>query len=229
MNADELFERGQLIVARIHHEAKTATRSWTLIEAFNGRDIQHRANLHSWVPRSGLSQPVTSILKALARDTLSALLRVTDSPGAQNDTQTFSALVRIIATPGMLHEVDRVARNAPDFLQDANARAALEGAERLARLVPKDWKEVPQDRILYDLRVRLKPVRDALLSHALDYSEIQQATFAETRQLLQTVNELQASVSNTFGCSTESLQMRWDNALRDAHRFWDAMERGLTQ
>lgn len=218
--------KGKSITERLRDEAKAATRAWTLVEAFNGRDEQHREELRRSLDRLGLGTTVNVVLRSLVRDTLASLFRISDDAGGSSDRQTFCALVTIIEDPSVVAALEDDART-PDFLERENVALVRRSIDHIKNCVSARWKQgPPANSALFDLRQKLRPVRDALLSHALDYSNIQQATFGETREFLRISNELESSASAAFHCLSESLQSRWDSSLSHAHQFWDVMEKG---
>lgn len=218
--------KGKAIAERLRDEAKAATRTWTLVEAFNGRDEQHREELRRSLDRLGLGTTTNVVLRSLVRDTLASLFRISDDAGDKADRQTFCALVPLIEDSTVVTALEDDART-PEFLERENVALVQRSIAHIRECVPSRWKQgPPTNSALFDLRQRLRPVRDALLSHALDYANIQQATFGETRDFLRITNELEASASAAFHCLSEPLQARWDNSLAHAHRFWDVVELG---
>jgi hypothetical protein len=115
----------------------------------------------------------------------------------------------------------------PEFLASENVALVRTSIAHLNSFVRARWRDgAPESSALYDLRTRLRPMRDAFLSHALDYSSVSSGTIGETRDFLRIVNELEHSASSVFHCPSESLQDRWNVALKHANRFWDLVEEG---
>ncbi|MBI1186737.1 MAG: hypothetical protein GC206_05305 [Alphaproteobacteria bacterium] len=168
------------------------------------------------------------IIKALARDVLSALFRATDE--RSQNSLTFCTLSALLNDVSAREAIENYIRSeAPDWQVESSVRESAKCTEQLLLLVPPTWKKPPQDTSLLKLRAKLKPVRDSLLSHSLDYANVQQPTFDETREFLRIVNELQRCASRVLYASTDPLQTRWDVALREGHRFWDVVEIGVSE
>src|SRR5262245_55518105 len=127
---NKLIQSGLQIVERIRDEAKTATRSWTLVEAYIGRDQLHRENLRQGLSRAGLAMTSNVIVKALARDVLSALFRATDE--RRQNRFTLCALVSLLEEPSAREAIDDYIRaEAPDWQRSSSLRESADGADSI--------------------------------------------------------------------------------------------------
>ena len=204
------------IAERIYHEVNSATRSWTLVEAFIGSPNGDQISLKTDLNEIGLMGTANGIVKALTRDVLMALFRATDDPG--KDRQTLCRLIAILRdVPDTSLKQASSTHNGP--LQD--------NLDFLLSHVPPSWKNAPlRNNQLATLRSNLKPTRDRLVAHAADYSSIIPPKFHQIRALLKLVAELQAAASLVFSETHHDLQERWDLRLSEAHDFWCLVQRG---
>lgn len=218
------LEDARRIASRLRDELRSLTTIWTLVEAFNGRNEDHRLKLHSVITQLGLSATAEALLKALTRDVLSALFRITDAAGPDRERQSFCLLRQIIEKREIASTLEADALSWHG--SDDNPKKVRENIEYIKRQIPRDWKNsTPQGGKVLQLRERLRPLRDALLAHAMSYDTLQQPTFGEIRCFVKIASELQAASSLAILGEAEDLQDRWEGRLREANDFWDIMTR----
>ena len=189
------------ISIRVRDEVRIAMMNWATVEVFNER----REAIQEQLTASEAWQPAKFMIKALVRDVLMALMRITDDSG--QDRQT---LVRLVGSSSNL-----------DFGGSPTRR---QNADHLFAYVPPKWKGSREALLkpeLYDLRENLRPIRDRLIAHALDYSAIDlTADVPQIRAFLILVGSLSYAACTVFDVETDNLQARWDSALREARSFW---------
>lgn len=219
------LEECKAITKRIENEVRSATRNWAIVEAFYGRDEKHRQRLHQHIEVSGLGSTVGALLKALHRDTLAGLLRISDPPGNQNQRQTLCRLSSLLAENAVLSDLRESSRRSRTEFSEwdrQNADFEMQNIRFIKSLVLADWTSAtPVDARLQIFRTSLRDVRNSILAHAQHYEEVKQPSFGETRDFLKLSGELQAACSLVFFSSSTDLQERWDSYLREANEFWD--------
>lgn len=189
------------ISSRIRDEIQIAMMNWATVEAFNERSEEIEIRLTA----GGAWQPAKFMIKALVRDVLMALMRVTEEAG--QDRQTLVRVVRWISENDL-----------------ASITSEKENANYLVDYVPPAWKgsrENLQKVELYDLREKFRPIRDQLIAHATDYNDIDlKADVPHIRAFLLLAGSLSYAACAVFDVGTDELQARWDNSLEEARHFW---------
>jgi hypothetical protein len=222
------LEECKAITKRVVDEVRSATRIWAIVEAFYGRDEEHRHKLHRSIELLGLGSTAATLLKALHRDTLSGLLRISDPPGNRNRRQTLCRLSELLEEKALLIDLGECAKqwDTDEFSEwsQQNAELAMQNISFIKSLVPTDWiSTAPLDARLQTFRISFRDLRNSILAHAQNYEEVKHPTFGQTRDFLKLLGELQAACSLVFLGSSTDLQERWDGYLREANEFWDLL------
>jgi hypothetical protein len=218
----------QEIAKRLQDELRSATRILAIVEAFNGRDENHRLEQHAAISSLGLNSTANVLIKGLVRDTLSSLLRISDPSGAKGQRHTFCRLREFLDDQGLVLALEDNARNwQPDWdreWQEQNVELVRKNIRFIMGLVPSDWTHLdPPDLRLKDIRELLRLLRNSILAHAENYEQVQQPALGQIRDFLKLAAELQAASSLVFLGASDDLQQRWDAFLREANDFWDLM------
>ena len=230
---DELLAEGRAITNRLLNEVNDATRTWCIVEAFNGRDEVHRVQQHRTITQLGLGSTAGALIKGLSRDTLASLLRITDPSGEKGQRHTFCRIPDLLDNPDVLLALEEESRNwepnwGQDF-QEQNVSLIRTNQKFVRELVPATWKgAILVDGRLEKHRKFFLPLRNSILAHSEDYREVQQPSFTHVREFLKLVAELQAACSFLFLGSSHDIQQRWDKILGEAHEFWDLFENPKT-
>ena len=154
MSADtaKSLEGGRRCTERAIVEIAAARKAWAIFEALNGREDADRVTLRDSVKKLGLSTSANAIAKALVRDTLLTLFRITDAPGTDKLT-----LCRISACLQDANVVSSLVADARKWsaglphsqtmndTDEATCRAHITFIKDLARLSPSarsGWRDL---------------------------------------------------------------------------------------
>lgn len=227
--AKQLAEAKRVTV-RLMAEAGTARQSWALFEGLNGRDDQHRAVLVEGAMSLGLQRPLNGLVNALTRDTLLTLLRMTDPPG--DDKLTLCRLSKLLSNQELIEERIADARDwipgSPGELADQDAATCASAIKFITDLVPPLWgKSAPTDPRLFNLRSKLRPVRDKVLAHSIDTTEVIMPVVEDMRQFLDLGGKLVSKAQLVFRGSWMSEQADFGSRLIEATELWDRAQMGF--
>ena len=170
------LEEGRRTTDRVVVEILAARKSWALFEAFNGKDDAARAQLRVSVSALGVVTCANGIAMALVRDTLLALFRVSDAPGS--DKLTLCRLSRALQDPGVVASLEQDARQWSARITPYSQKFAEKDAATCRRAislitstVPPKWdaNSPPSDPRLFNLRTKLKDVRDHVIAHSVGF------------------------------------------------------------
>ncbi len=204
------------IAMRMRNELRIATLNWATVESFNNTFGTYRDALieqDAW-------QPALFGVRALVRDVIMTLFRVTDAPGEKNDLESICALIEVFNGKS----TEEIAAST-----GADVGSVAAGLEYLRERVPRRWgNEPPPERAdLADLRLALRPVRDGLIAHAKTYSSLDlRSSVPKTRAFLRVTSELSDAACMICNVPRDDLQERWDNSLKEAERFWALVKAG---
>ncbi len=202
---------------RLRNEMRIVTANWAMVEAFNAKFEAFRDDLvvhAAW-------QAAKFSVRAVARDTIMTLMRLTDGSGSKHELQTFSAIVG--------------AFDGKTPLEIVRATGATEagvqyGLAFLRERVPMRWgknEDVPSNRELTDIRETLRPIRDRLIAHAMVHTSIDlRRDMPQVRAFLRITAELSDAVCLVCNVPRDDLQARWDAAFDEATRFWEIVAAG---
>ena len=97
--------------------------------------------------------------------------------------------------------------------------------------MPSKWdaKKPPTDPRLFDLRTKLRDVRDHVLAHSVDTKGIVMPHRVEMLIFLELVSELVKKAQLLFRGSAGSWKQDFNRRLREATEFWDHCEEGLAR
>ncbi len=175
--------------------------NWATVEAYNNSIERINATLHN----VGGSEAAIFLVRALVRDVLMTLLRITDDPG--KDRQTILTF-------------RKEWENATfDLLPEDIA----EHKRKLFENVPLKWTKGENPKTeLWELRDKLRHVRNALIAHALDFSKIGFSHLGkDVRELLTLLAGLSNHTAAMADLDDDNLEERWKINLGDATSFWD--------
>ena len=186
------------IATRIRNEVQIALLNWATVEAFNSSSESIEANLK----RHGGWEPAKFLVKALVRDVLMTLMRVTDDPDADRQTLLMFRKRWENANVGTL----------PCDIADHQ--------QKVFENVPLAWKNSTETE-LSKLRGSFRNVRHNLIAHALDFSELDLPDLIpKIRPFLNLVAELVYHAAAMVGIADDDLEDRRKFGLSEAQRFW---------
>lgn len=205
------------VARRLRDEMRIAMLNWATVEAFNSRFEGFRDDLkteNAW-------QPAMFAMRAVARDVLLALMRVTDGPGQDDDCQT---LPRIVA---MFDGQDAAAIAAATGAEESDVSAGL---SYLRERVPRYWgkkEPLPVNRELAELREIFRPIRNRLLAHAQVYSSLDlRRDMHKAGEFLRLTSSLSDAACMICNVPRDDLQERWQNSFEEATHFWEIVAAG---
>ena len=206
------------IAMRIRNELCIATLNWAMVETFNNRFDAFRDQLiaqDAW-------DPAVFATRALVRDVIMTLFRVSDDKG--DDRETFVALVA--AFNGKSAAEIAMATGADETAVDI-------GLKFLRERVPRGWgknEPPPSCTKLRDTRLALRPVRDSLIAHAMNFSSLElRSDVPKTRDFLRLASELSDATCMICNVPRDDLQERWNIALAQSTNFWEIVHKGVVQ
>ena len=217
------FADERRVAARLLREAHAACRSLANWEAINdafasevAREVIHHFELYE----------IRTIQRTLMRDAMLGAYKCSD-PFSKNSKDRFT-LCRLAFFLG--ENTNRVQLQSAQWALDlgytlsmANS-AAVENSSRIEKLlcvVSADWvKKKPSDLELYELRDKLKPVREKIIAHALDDTDISHPTLDQVRRLVQLTLELSIDMAVLFIGSTSDAKSYAKFARKHADKFW---------
>lgn len=212
--------RGQMstslreIAERIRNEVNIATINWCTVEALNN-DIER---IEARLTKSGGWQAAIFASRALVRDVIASLMRVTDGKGDKGDLHNLCGFIARL--------------EGRDFEEIASATGATVahvelGLAYLRDRVPRDWAERtprPSNDELARLRDVFWPIRNALLAHATDYTQLDlKKDMPKMREFLRVSSSLADAACLVANVQRAELQERWNDYLREGRVFWGAV------
>jgi hypothetical protein len=207
----------QDLALRMRNEIDVAILNWATVETFNNRFEEFETTLtaiKSW-------NPAKFAIKALVRDVIAALMRVTDSPGSQNDLETLCRFVDLLTNL----DANDIAKST-----GANEHIAHDALTYLRARVPRTWGKKQNeicDHELLNLRNVFKPIRDTLIAHSASYSSIDlQADIPKIRHFLLVVTRLCHAACLLCNIDTDDYEVKRNVAMEQATAFWDAVLMG---
>ncbi|MEQ1650515.1 MAG: hypothetical protein ABL898_18200 [Hyphomicrobiaceae bacterium] len=204
-NRDELLE----VVLRIRSEISVAMLNWATVEAFNN----NADALFDGLSRRIAGETARFAIKALVRDVIACLMRISDAPGT--DRQSLCRLAKEFSALSL----DALVVRFGGLADDLNAARSLFLAS-----VPVDWTTQPEpvDGRLRELRTTFRPIRDVLIAHALDYSNLElKRDIPKVREFLKLSASLTDAACIVCNVSRLNLQEHWDGAIAQGTAFWD--------
>lgn len=201
---------------RLRNEVQTAVLNWATIEAFNNRSElieQQLREIKAW-------SPAELAIKALVRDVIITLMRITDPPGDKNDLHTFCMLAKLIN--GM--DAREVAA-----ITGADESDAQSGIKALAAKVPPSWNTDNNqlDQEVVELRKVFRPIRDALIAHSKSYKAIDvYSSVPQTRQFLKVAAYLSNAASLIIHLPQVDFEAQWQEALSQSTELWTVVLAG---
>lgn len=211
---DQAGPKAPDIALRLRNELRIATLNWSTVEAFNSSFEEFRDQLieqEAW-------QPAIFAVRALVRDVVVTLFRITDS--SEKDAQSICALVKAL---------EGRSDSEIEELTGANRDDITAGLAFIQARVPRKWSSNPllPDGALAELRTTLRPIRDSLITHAKIYSSLDlRSSVSNTRQFLQLTSELSDAACMVCNVPRDNFQDRWHGALAESHRFWQVVAAG---
>lgn len=205
------------IAMRLRNELRIATLNWATVEAFNTQFERFRDPLiahDAW-------QPALFAVRAVVRDVILALMRVTDGPGKENDLETMCSILGMFdgKTPGEIAD-----------LTGADQADVLAGLAYLRERVPPKWgknEPLPSNAELADSRRAFEPIRNSLIAHAKIYSSLDlRRDVPKTRAFLLLVSRLSDAACMICNVPRDDLEKRWKAADTEATRFWEFVAAG---
>ena len=219
----------KLVTKRLVAEAGAARQSWALFEGLRGRDNQHRKAMLIGATHLCLNGPLNGLSSALGRDTMLTLMRMTDPPG--DDKLTLCRLSKLLECNDLKKDRIEVARNwipaSPAEFVDADAARCAAAMKAITDLVPPLWSVPPSNRSIYDLRIKLKPVRDAVLAHSIDTAGVIMPGNNDILIFLRVVSEVVEFAQLVFLDSAISWKRDFEIRLREATALWDLCQDGV--
>lgn len=204
------------IAVRIRNEIQNAILNWATAEAFNSQIELLQSGLE---PKQAW-QPAKFAVKALVRDVISALMRVTDSAG---DLETLCRFIRETSN------LDAQSLSQRTGASDETVRDAL---RYLRDRVPPNWSNSDvvaalAHRELHEMRTMFKPIRDGLLAHAKDYSQIDlKNDIPKIRSFLKIVSRLSCATCLIANVPSVDFDESWNASFDEATRFWGIVAAG---
>lgn len=208
------------IAMRMRNELRIATMNWATVETFNSKFETFRDGLldqHAW-------EPALFAVRAIVRDVILTLFRVTDASGANDDLETVCALVGTFNGKS----AGEIAASTGADVTDVEA-----GLRFINERVPRRWgrdEPPPSCRELAELRDSLRPIRDGLIAHAKTYSSLDlRSTVPKTRSFLRVASELSDAACMICNVPRDDLQDGWIQAMAASGSFWDVVKSGANQ
>ena len=208
------------IAMRLRNELRIATMNWATVEAFNTEFEQFRdplVALNAW-------QPALFTTRAVARDVIMTLMRVTDGPGTAGDLETLSRILGLFD-----------GKTPSEIAESTGAReiSVKAGLKFLQERVPLSWgknQSMPSNPELVVARKALEPIRNSLVAHAKNYSSLDlRRDVPRTRAFLMLVSRLSDAVCMICNVPRDNQQEYWDTAYAEATRFWKIEATGASQ
>jgi hypothetical protein len=224
--SDDKFEaaiaEGKDIVKRLLLDQDGAHSSWAHLTALHRAYSNPQTRLKAKLDWLALSSRLTSLADALIRDTILALLRMTDDPN--KDCVTLCGISKILADTAVQKERISFFEQLPFATgQDCNRKISF-----ILDLVPQAWPAKPQlrDSRLSGLRAELRPIRDKLIAHAIPFERIPLAMH-RVDDFLTLNSELVSHAQWIFeGAAPSNL---FATRLRETEEFWACVVRGFTE
>jgi hypothetical protein len=203
------------IAMRLRDELRIAMMNWATVEAFNNSFEMFRDTLIS----HAAWQPPMFAVRAVVRDVILTLMRVTDPP--QEELQTISRILGLFDGKTTL-EISNTT--------GADEVAIQNGLEFLHARVPLSWgknQPLPTNGELVEARTIFEPIRNSLIAHAKIYSSLDlRRDVKRTREFLILVSKLSEAACMICNVPRDDPQERWDSALREAQAFWQIVAEG---
>ena len=188
------------IATRIRNEVQIAMQNWATVEAFNNSQDKIEVAL----TEAGGWAPAILLVRALARDVLMTLMRITDDP--HKDRQTLLRFRKLWEDTNNVSLSDCIT---------VHRKALFDN-------VPRKWTDEKSLKTqLGELRTNFKDVRDNLIAHALPYSTLNlKNDVVKIRPFLLLISGLSNHAAMMAGFKEDDLQLRWDRSLDESRRFW---------
>lgn len=202
------------IALRLRNEMKIAILNWATVEALNYRFEQLEASLgkcEAW-------QPVRFAVKALVRDVIVALMRVTDGEGQQRHLESLGRFV------ALLEGQDQRLKD-----QATESVWVSDGLKYLRQRVDRVWSEgkKPDVATIWELRTTFRPIRDSLIAHAKDYSQLDVTRdVPKVREFLGAAYLLTDAACVVCNLESENFDELRNASRQEAERFWDIVLAG---
>jgi hypothetical protein len=167
---------GRRCTERVLVEVAAARKALALFEGLNGNDDAARAPLRDSVSHLGLSTCANGVAMALVRDTLLILFRVTDPP--DRDRLTLCRISWALQDQAVVASLVQDARgwsaNLSHSFADQDAATCVAAIDFIKNLVPPKWdaKSPPPGPRLFNLRTKLKDVRNHVIAHSMDVAGV---------------------------------------------------------
>jgi hypothetical protein len=224
---DEPMLRAQRLAGRLVREAQDAFQAWANWEAINSA-LGSNSELGEAIHHSEMTA-LGPVRMALIRDALRGAYRLSDpfdkKKGEHKDRITLCRLVDFLN-----FEDNRKRVSGKDWALDIGHRplaadsAAGLNAERVAKLqslILTVWGNTPPPNSeIYNLRTILKPVRDRILAHALDDSDIDHPTINQMQRFIALTLDLCTDMALLFvGSCVETESFKTFSHVQ-AENFW---------
>lgn len=230
---DETLSKARRITERVILETGAARRSWALFEALNGESDTEREPMRKAITRLGLGLALNGVAMALVRDTIATLFRLTDA--SKTDRLTVCRISHLLSDSSLVDRLVEDARNwipdSPKEFSDADGERCAEAISSIQSLCPPIWDKdnLPTDPRLFDLREKLRPVRDRLLSHSMDTGQVTMPVRDEVSDFLAIVSDVADSARLVFLGAAGSGKDDFDGRYREATELWDYLQSGLVE
>ena len=205
------------IAMRLRNELRIATLNWATVEAFHATFEVYRDQLiahTAW-------QPPMFAVRAVVRDVIVTLMRVTDGPGQKDDLETISRILKSFDGMKLGEIVEATGASEGDVAA---------GLEFLRERVPSVWgrnQPLPSNLELADMRAAFEPIRNNLIAHAKVYSSLDlRRNVKMTRDFLLLVSKLSDAVCMLCNVPRDDLEERWDASFAEAIHFWNVVAAG---
>ncbi len=207
------------VAIRLRDEMRIATLNWATVEAFNNHFESFRDELHE----RGAWQPPMFAMRAVVRDVIMALMRLTEPAGAKGERQTLLVLA-----------ADLFARDPKHLCEEfGTTEHEVEASLDLLRQhLPADgnWPKASDSYQLSTLRTTFRPIRNSLIAHAAIYSSLDlRNDVPKVREFLQVVSMLTDQLCKVCNVETDDPSELWDAALGEAEMFWGIVRNGAAR
>lgn len=223
-----LLDEARRVTERVCAEVRTAQRVWAHFEAING---ETRDPLMRGVYRVDVGYPFDTLRKTISRDALMALFRATDGEGRNKDLMTLCRLSSLLQSEELRENRRAAAREwikspFPE-LAEIDAANVSSWMQAITDAFTPSWSDawLPVDRCVFDLRERLKPLRDGTLAHAMENDG--NVVVDEIRSFLKMATQFAQHAQLVFLEQAQSWTADWRWHLKRTNEFWDRCQVGF--